>query len=129
MGVPESLHYNKFPLLKKLLAILLICILYTPNAARLLLYVQCTLQVAANQQCDCNLSSIPAEQQANFPEKQKEMQQQTDWKYLLAEKNVTTCALPINATVNPLYTEGCYKFAYVASIFRPPCIYTQPFYV
>jgi hypothetical protein len=97
--------------------------LYAPNAARLVLYTECTLQANDAQQCDCNFSNLPADQQANFPEKQKEIQQQTDWKYLINQKQEYT-AWFINSVKQ--YT-GCvnslYSFSLSNSIFHPPCCY------
>jgi len=101
---------------------LLICILYAPNVARLVLYTECTLQITNAQQCDCNFSNLPADQQANFPEKQKEIQQQTDWKYLIAEKTASAGALMATKKTYALCNNIIYHAGYTGSIFRPPCL-------
>jgi len=106
-------------LLKKLLAILLIGALYAPHIARLVMYTECTLQATSTQQCDCNLSNVP-DWQTSFPEKQKEIQQQTDWKFLLNDKPlVAVNASQSNATTTGNLTHT-YSFIFINSVFHPP---------
>jgi hypothetical protein len=95
--------------------------LYAPNAARLVLYTECTLQATDAQQCDCNFSNLPADQQANFPEKQKEIQQQTDWKYLINQKQEYAASFINNAKQYTGCVDSLYSFLLINSIFHPPC--------
>ena len=93
--------------------------LYAPHIAKLVMYTECTLQAASTQQCDCNLSNVP-DWQTSFPEKQKEIQQQTDWKFLLNDKPpvaATIAQSKANAAGNLTNT---YSFIFINSVFHPP---------
>jgi hypothetical protein len=79
------------------------------------------MQAANNQQCDCSYNNTPGDQQANTPERQKEIQQQTDWKYLITEKQRLA---GLNDEANKHYNNfrnPIYLLIGVSSIFRPPC--------
>jgi hypothetical protein len=105
--------------LKKLLAIFLIIALYAPHIARLVMYTECTLQAANLQQCDCNIANIP-DWQTSFPEKQKDIQHETDWKYLLTEKPLLASAMPADTKQGNGGNTNTYSFIFINSVFHPP---------
>ena len=112
--------------LKKLISILFICCLFVPEAVRVVTFAACTLVPAGKDAalvCDCILSSIPADMQQNsFPDKHKEIVQQTEWQYLITEKiycNAYTSGLLKNQYTS--YFNG-YPSFYNHSIFHPPCL-------
>jgi hypothetical protein len=85
------------------------------------MYTECKLQATDAQQCDCNLSEVPADHPASFPEKQKEMQQQTDWKYLISEKPLYSSSLTENMKCYSGLVDHMLPTAFTNGVFRPPC--------
>ena len=83
--------------------------------------MQCTVQAAEGQDCDCNLSSTPVDDSASLPEKQKEIVQQNDVKFIATETGYHF-ALFINITTYKSYQLSCYNFIYSSSVFHPPGI-------
>jgi len=83
--------------------------------------MECTLQAAVNQNCDCNISSAPLDQNAALPEKQKEILEQADVKYF-TEEDTYTHAGPNAANTYNGYQASGYSFIFINSIFHPPGI-------
>ncbi|HWB27036.1 MAG TPA: hypothetical protein VG738_16250 [Chitinophagaceae bacterium] len=107
--------------MKKLAAILFMCVLFAPTTVRLVVYIQCTIQTGGNQACDCAVSSTPADQNTSLPEKQKEMLGQADTKYLLTESHYLFQRIPLNQNY-AVYHPAQYSFTPVEYIFHPPAI-------
>lgn len=97
--------------------------LFAPTAVRLMFYMQCTLQAGANQNCDCNISSAPADQNAALPEKQKEILEQADVKYLTEDNNVNSYTGVCAGSTYTGYQSSNYNFTFINSIFHPPGIF------
>ncbi|HVX51635.1 MAG TPA: hypothetical protein VHB48_15850 [Chitinophagaceae bacterium] len=107
--------------MKKFAAILLICILFAPSAARLVIYMECTLQTDSGNDCGCRISSIPVDQAASFPAKQKEILEKTDVKYLLSQND--NCLPPLMAEHSfSLYQSSLYTYTLLSGIFHPPAL-------
>lgn len=75
------------------------------------------------QQCDCMLISIPAnDQQSSLPDKQKEIFQQTDWKYISTEKELPAFALSNKMNIYPGSPQVNFTSDFSNSVFHPPAI-------
>jgi len=81
--------------------------------------MQCTVQAAEGQDCDCNLSSTPVDDGASLPEKQKEIVQQNDVKFIATETGYHLASITIANTYTS-YQPSCYNFIYSSSVFHPP---------
>jgi len=84
--------------------------------------MQCTIQAAADPNCDCNISSVPLDQNTALPEKQKEILEQADVKYLTEENAYNLTGINAINTYTG-YQSLCYSFIFINSIFHPPGIY------
>jgi hypothetical protein len=91
----------------------------------LMAYTECEISKlnSDKQKCDCMLTGIPAnDQQSSLPGKQKEIIQQTDWKYISTAKEFFTFALPGKINIYPDYPQCFFASDFSNSVFRPPAI-------
>ncbi|SJZ68265.1 hypothetical protein [Sediminibacterium ginsengisoli] len=101
--------------------------LYAPVAARILAYTDCSIQRLANEDprlCDCTriLTDDATNPLKGMPDKQKELLQKSDWKYLPTDKKATMAFHPAGS---PKKYRSVFVFIPAAperSVFHPPAI-------
>ena len=111
--------------MKQLLAILFCTCLLVPETARIIAGSFCSYVIVDKDEapvCACVFNNIPADmQQTSFPDRHKEIVQQTEWQYLASEnlayhfsslENIRQCFSLFSISYNSSYCKG---------IFHPPC--------
>jgi hypothetical protein len=89
-------------------------------------YAGCEISKLSNdkQQCDCLLTSVPAnDQQSSLPGKQKEIIQQTDWKYISPAKEFFTFILPGKINIYADSPQVYFTSDFTNSVFHPPILF------
>ncbi|MES2328020.1 MAG: hypothetical protein V4539_00365 [Bacteroidota bacterium] len=99
--------------------------MYAPHAAKLLAYVDCSVQVLTNgdpRLCDCNriIASEAIPVGADHPDKQKELSLKADWKYVgvVSYRFSNTVTSVIKDSFNNLIAFIPEQFP--QSVFHPP---------
>jgi hypothetical protein len=105
---------------------MLCCCIFVPEAARLIAGSFCAYTVInedANPVCACQFNSVPFEmQQTSFPDRHKELMQQTEWQYL---NNVFPgYYAPYISDCSNKHPELEVQIdsSFTGNIFHPPCI-------
>jgi len=101
------------------------CCLFVPETARVISFTACSFISFKNSTatfCECMVSNIPADvNQTSFPNRHKEIVQQTEWQYLTAERvQMKPSFLLLQKKVYNQFNNRCTSF-YLNSIFHPPC--------
>jgi len=111
--------------LKNLLAVILSLALFAPPYAKLLLYADCSFKAMMNEDprfCDCSkiIDVAPYPTTDGQSEKQQNLEQKTDWKYLAQEKyQYQTNHLRTVNSFQPKQNKSIPN-QHLASVFHPP---------
>ena len=111
--------------LKNLLAIILSIALFAPPYAKMLLYADCSFKAMMNEDprfCDCSkiidVAAYPSTDGQS--EKQQNLEQKTDWKYLAQERFQFQTALhTITASFQTMQNNRIPN-QHLGSVFHPP---------
>ncbi len=123
-GYHHDSYYIYAAFMRRIISFILVIALLAPNAARWLSYASCRTSDAganANGFCECMLSNlVDYGDESTLPDKQKEISEQTDWKYISQpvihlERPVLIHYTRVNNRHNFLYST-----TFVSEIFHPP---------
>ena len=112
--------------MRSILSIILIIALLAPNAARWLALSACKTDFIAgkaNGFCLCEFNNLFTDnKETSLPNNQKEITEQTDWKYIT--EGLFRLRAPVdNVLSNYPDAAGCYyTCSFLKNIFHPPCI-------
>lgn len=84
--------------------------------------MQCTIQAAEGEVCDCVFSSAPVDQNASVPEKQQQIIDQSDFKFIPVENNYAFLVPALKSGYNN-YHPSRYKFMLIDGVFHPPGLF------
>jgi hypothetical protein len=111
--------------LKNLFALILSLALFAPPYAKLLLYADCSFKAMMNEDprfCECNniIDVAPYPSSDGQSEKQQNLEQKTDWKYIAQEKFQFQKSLQIAATSFQNKQNNRIPIQHQGSVFHPP---------
>jgi len=81
--------------------------------------MQCTIQAAEGEVCDCVFTNAPVDQNASVPEKQKEIIDQSDFKFIPVDNSYSFLTPSLKSGYNN-YHPPLYTFMLIDSVFHPP---------
>jgi hypothetical protein len=111
--------------LKNLLAVILSLALFAPPYAKILLYADCSFKAMMNEDprfCDCSkiIDVAPYPSTDGQTEKQQNLEQKTDWKYLAQEKFQFQTSLHTTVTSFQTKQNNSIPIQHQGSVFHPP---------
>lgn len=111
--------------MKNLLAVILSLALFAPPYAKMLLYADCSFKAMMNEDprfCECTniIDVAPYPSTDGQSEKQQNLEQKTDWKYLAQEKFQFQTSLHTTTASFQIKQNNRIPNQHLGSVFHPP---------